>query len=230
MEALSPRLHETYWFLITGESERAIAAKMSISAHTVHDYVKTIYAHFGVSSRHKLIACRMEPLAKRQMTHRNKPGPPQQPTAKVIRLREAFEAFPPGLTYQQIAGRLGTSYQVARIWARKLGYANQVLPRGRPSKHEERSRWIRQLPPNLTIAEVSKRLKVSPATASSWIREAGYRFRRAPGSGQRHRKVDAGRWSKVDWSKTNIEIARRLGVSRERVRQVRVKYQASSAE
>jgi DNA-binding CsgD family transcriptional regulator len=29
---------------------------MAISAHTVHDYVKALYVHFGVSSRGELLA------------------------------------------------------------------------------------------------------------------------------------------------------------------------------
>jgi DNA-binding CsgD family transcriptional regulator len=54
--ALSPRLRQTLDFLLSGDTERQVAARMSISIHTVHDYVKALYVHFGVSSRGELTA------------------------------------------------------------------------------------------------------------------------------------------------------------------------------
>jgi DNA-binding CsgD family transcriptional regulator len=54
--ALSPRLRQTLDFLLAGETERRVAQKMNISAHTVHDYVKALYIHFGVSSRGELLS------------------------------------------------------------------------------------------------------------------------------------------------------------------------------
>ena len=52
---LAPRLKQTLEFLLAGETERQIAGKMKISVHTVHDYVKSLYVHFGVSSRNELM-------------------------------------------------------------------------------------------------------------------------------------------------------------------------------
>jgi len=54
--SLSPRLRETLEFLLGGDTERQVAARMSLSIHTVHDYVKALYVHFGVSSRRELMA------------------------------------------------------------------------------------------------------------------------------------------------------------------------------
>ena len=54
--ALSPRLRQTLDFLLAGDTERQVALKMNISAHTVHDYVKALYIHFGVSSRGELLS------------------------------------------------------------------------------------------------------------------------------------------------------------------------------
>jgi DNA-binding CsgD family transcriptional regulator len=54
--ALSPRLRETLRHLSAGANERVIARKMNLSYHTVHDYVKALHSHFGVSSREDLIA------------------------------------------------------------------------------------------------------------------------------------------------------------------------------
>ena len=53
---LSPRLKQTLDFLLAGYTERQVAMKMSISVHTVHDYVKALYLHFRVSSRGELVA------------------------------------------------------------------------------------------------------------------------------------------------------------------------------
>ncbi len=52
----SPRERETLALLLTGASEKCIAARLSLSRHTVHDYVKSIYRKRGVSSRAELMA------------------------------------------------------------------------------------------------------------------------------------------------------------------------------
>jgi DNA-binding CsgD family transcriptional regulator len=54
--SLSPRLEETLMHLAAGRDERETAKAMELSPHTVHDYVKILYAHFGVSSRADLTA------------------------------------------------------------------------------------------------------------------------------------------------------------------------------
>jgi len=41
---------------MTGDSEKQIAAKMKVSPHTVHVYVKQLYKRFGASSRGELMA------------------------------------------------------------------------------------------------------------------------------------------------------------------------------
>lgn len=55
-ESLSPRLSQTLDALLSGESEKQIARKLSISQNTVHVYVKALYKGFGVSSRGELLA------------------------------------------------------------------------------------------------------------------------------------------------------------------------------
>ena len=56
LRALSPRLLQTLQSLVRGDSEKVIADRMSISAHTVHEHVKALYRHFGVHSRSELLA------------------------------------------------------------------------------------------------------------------------------------------------------------------------------
>jgi DNA-binding CsgD family transcriptional regulator len=53
---LSRRERETLELLLTGNAEKQIAAALSISKHTVHVYVKSLYKRFGVNSRPELLA------------------------------------------------------------------------------------------------------------------------------------------------------------------------------
>lgn len=55
-EPLPPRLADTLHGLLAGRSEKEIAADLSLSPHTVHDYVKSLYRRFGVQSRAELMA------------------------------------------------------------------------------------------------------------------------------------------------------------------------------
>lgn len=54
--ALSRRATQTLDELLGGASEKEIADRMGLSAHTVHQYVKTVYRAFGVRSRAELMA------------------------------------------------------------------------------------------------------------------------------------------------------------------------------
>lgn len=54
--SLSPRLSQTLERLMAGDSEKQVAYNLGLSQHTVHGYIKTIYRHFGVSSRGELLA------------------------------------------------------------------------------------------------------------------------------------------------------------------------------
>jgi DNA-binding CsgD family transcriptional regulator len=53
---LSPRQSQTLDLLLAGDGEKQIAAKLKLSRHTVHDYVKGVYRCFGVNSRAELLA------------------------------------------------------------------------------------------------------------------------------------------------------------------------------
>jgi DNA-binding CsgD family transcriptional regulator len=53
---LSPRMEQTLRWLLDGDSEKQVAAKLRLSPHTVHVYVKGIYKRYGVSSRAELLA------------------------------------------------------------------------------------------------------------------------------------------------------------------------------
>jgi DNA-binding CsgD family transcriptional regulator len=53
---LPPRLKQTLDALVAGHSEKEIAAKLTLSRHTIHNYVKTLHQRFEVSSRGELLA------------------------------------------------------------------------------------------------------------------------------------------------------------------------------
>jgi DNA-binding NarL/FixJ family response regulator len=56
LNRLPPRLQQTMHSLLAGDSEKQAAAKMGVSPHTVHVYVKTLYRRYNVSSRGELLS------------------------------------------------------------------------------------------------------------------------------------------------------------------------------
>lgn len=61
--ALSPRLAQTLERLLAGDSEKEAAARLGVSPHTLHVYVKALHRHFGVCSRGELLARFVRPRA-----------------------------------------------------------------------------------------------------------------------------------------------------------------------
>jgi DNA-binding CsgD family transcriptional regulator len=60
---LRPRERETLQLLLQGMSEKEAADRMAVSPHTLHQYVKTLYRAYGVSSRAQLLAvCLGKPI------------------------------------------------------------------------------------------------------------------------------------------------------------------------
>jgi DNA-binding CsgD family transcriptional regulator len=56
VENLQPRLKKVMKLLLEGDSEKQVAYKLGLSPHTVHEYVKNLYAELNVSSRGELLA------------------------------------------------------------------------------------------------------------------------------------------------------------------------------
>jgi DNA-binding CsgD family transcriptional regulator len=55
-QPLSPRQRQTLIALLEGDSEKEVALRLGLSVNTVHEYVTSLYRHFGVSSRAELLA------------------------------------------------------------------------------------------------------------------------------------------------------------------------------
>jgi DNA-binding CsgD family transcriptional regulator len=56
LSALQPRLRKVMQHLLQGDSEKQVAAKLGLSKHTVHEYVKMLYQQLGVNSRGELLS------------------------------------------------------------------------------------------------------------------------------------------------------------------------------
>ena len=56
VRTLPPRLRPVLQHLLRGEAEKQVAAKLGLSRHTVHEYIKVLYRKLNVSSRAELLA------------------------------------------------------------------------------------------------------------------------------------------------------------------------------
>jgi len=72
------------------------------------------------------------------------------------------------------------------------------------------------LPPGLDLASLARAFRAAKPTVHKWAHLFDY-----PLNDSRRRAGPRERWDAVDWTQRDSEIARELGVSRERVRQVR---------
>jgi DNA-binding CsgD family transcriptional regulator len=75
LAGIAPRLRQTLASLARGSSEKQIAEELAISPHTVHDYVKALHRHFGVSSRGELLALYLGSGAPATAASATAPGP-----------------------------------------------------------------------------------------------------------------------------------------------------------
>jgi DNA-binding CsgD family transcriptional regulator len=53
---LSPRLRQVLRCLLEGDTDKQVAAQLGLTRHTVNQYTKVIFRHFGVTSRAELLA------------------------------------------------------------------------------------------------------------------------------------------------------------------------------
>jgi DNA-binding CsgD family transcriptional regulator len=53
---LAPRVRHVLSCLLEGDGDKQIAARLGLSVHTVNQYAKAIFKHFGVQSRPELLA------------------------------------------------------------------------------------------------------------------------------------------------------------------------------
>jgi DNA-binding CsgD family transcriptional regulator len=56
LKGLAPRLQPVLRYILQGDAEKEVAAKLKLSRHTVHRYTQVIYRELGVNSRGELLA------------------------------------------------------------------------------------------------------------------------------------------------------------------------------
>lgn len=65
-EGLSRRLRQTLAYLVEGDTEKQVAARLGVSHATAHQYVTALYRRFGVNSRGQLLAHVVKSIARRE--------------------------------------------------------------------------------------------------------------------------------------------------------------------
>lgn len=108
----------------------------------------------------------------------------------------------------------------AKSLASKKNSAKGLAWPVRLGRTEVRRKWHRrlsELPSGLSLREMVKCLGEPYASIAFWARQFNYPFTKL----RRGRKSPID-WDRVDWSLKNSELARKLNVSGERVRQVRL--------
>lgn len=75
---------------------------------------------------------------------------------------------------------------------------------------------LSKLPPGLGLDAIARRYRTSYRSVYHWVSLFGYPF-----IDRRCRGGPAQKWDAVDWQLSDSQIARQIGVSRERVRQIR---------
>jgi DNA-binding CsgD family transcriptional regulator len=74
---LPPRWRQTLDCLLEGDSEKQVAQRLGISPLTIHEYVKGLYRHFGVSSRSELLAFFLRRYGAARPWKASDPPPPR---------------------------------------------------------------------------------------------------------------------------------------------------------
>jgi DNA-binding NarL/FixJ family response regulator len=117
---LRPRVGQALLLLLAGDGEKQAAARMRISRHTLHGYVKRLHRHFGVTRRRELLvrcralAARTQPLVDdgESGAARARDLPP--------RLRQALTQLLRGASEADIAGELRISPHTVHDYVKQL--------------------------------------------------------------------------------------------------------------
>lgn len=122
LAALPPRVGQTLMLLLAGETEKGAAARLGISRHTLHDNVKQLHRHFGVSHRRELLVrCRALVARSQALAHSaEEPGLTRIVYALPPRVQQALALLLDGATDADIARRLNISSHTARDYAKRV--------------------------------------------------------------------------------------------------------------
>jgi DNA-binding NarL/FixJ family response regulator len=154
-ERLSPRLRQTLGFLLEGDSEKQVAARLGLSHATVHQYVTTLHRHFGVGSRAQLLAHVMKRLPREPwLALRAGLGggpfvrdPEPDPERLTPRLRQTLGCLLEGDSEKQVAARLGLSHATVHQYVttlyRHFGVRSRAQLLAHVMQHPSARPWTR---------------------------------------------------------------------------------------
>jgi transposase len=118
------------------------------------------------------------------------------------------------------ATNIGVSNGTARIWCLVAG-----LPFSKSRRVKKKKEFLKLIEQGINIKEAAEQAEISLHSAYNYCKETGTSFVSNPrgGAGANSLTAIAARkkWEGVDWTMRDTDIARHLGVTRERVRQVR---------
>lgn len=110
---------------------------------------------------------------------------------------------------------LAIEVRISREWIRKIRQRY-----GFPKHRDVFLKKLALLAKDHTLPEISEKMGISTQTARRWLRELGVSAKPTPPSalaGEPKRDQWKYDWDAVDWSKSNGEIARELGIKSSQV-------------
>jgi transposase-like protein len=129
-----------------------------------------------------------------------------------------------GLSVKAVAARFGARKKFVVKACREFRVTVPFSHEHRRAQRREMARMVRS---GQTVKDVAAQFGVSQHLVVRGCRESGVRLTRGRPKGyyldrgEGATKVTHSRWQATDWRQRDADIARRYGVSRERVRQVR---------
>jgi DNA-binding CsgD family transcriptional regulator len=144
---LTPRVRQMLRCLLEGDSDKQAARRLGLGRHTINQYTKTIFAHFGVNGRVELLVrwlrrgwCNKcvwaDPVPDLHAAQASLPNPSLADLTP--RLRQTLQCFLEGNSDKQAARRLGLSRHTVHE------YTKVIFARfGVSSRAELLASWIR---------------------------------------------------------------------------------------
>jgi DNA-binding NarL/FixJ family response regulator len=118
---LAPRTGQALMLLAVGESEKRAAALLGVSKHTLHDYVKQLHRHFGVSHRRELLV-RCRALMARAQALANSDEAALRATVDALPMRatETLTFLLRGLAVPEIAHNMRVSPNTVYTYVKRI--------------------------------------------------------------------------------------------------------------
>lgn len=119
---LPPRVGQTLMRLLAGDAEKQAAARMGLSRHTLHDYVKQLHRHFGVSQRRELLVRCRALSARFQATADGADRPALRKIEEMLppRVRQTLGLLLRGANAPDIAREMQISPHTVRHYVKRL--------------------------------------------------------------------------------------------------------------